>query len=223
MLGESLRRRRKVSSRPPQGPPLRWSRWIPGGLAAVLLSFGTGYATAVFVLFPVPEAAAGGEAAVVVPRLVGRDRAAAEQELQSRGLVLGEVVELPHPSEREGTVIAQAPLAIQQLRPGAAVRIAVSAGRARALVPDIVGLPAEDGVALARRLGFGVERREENAPGPAGVILRVVPAPGRERELPAEITLVVSVPMPVVAAPDTVLLGRPAGDTAAHSSPLPQR
>jgi len=202
MLGDSIRRRRgdrlgwlnKRRTGGPEAPrpPLAARtvlNWMLAGLAAILLSFGTGYALAVQVLFPAPDYRSGAE--VPVPRLIGRELGDAEREIEAAGLQLGEVTRLPHPSKRAGEVLAQTPLPEQQLPPGGEVRLAISAGPARATVPDVVGLPADDAAGLAHRMGFEVNRRTEVAPSAVGRVIRVVPAPGTEQVLPASVTLFV--------------------------------
>lgn len=198
MLGETIRRRRKLDPAPAlprrSTPGLRWSRWIPAGLGAVLLSFGIGYAIAVWAIFPAPDVAA--ENATPLPRLTGRELTQVQSEIEALGLTVGGVMWLPHPMEPAGHVIAQDPLPGQQLRQGGEVRLAVSSGRAQAKVPDVVGLPYSTAEQLARRLGFEVNRVIEMNPGPAGLVVRVMPQPGTERVLPTAITLVVSEPPP---------------------------
>lgn len=197
MLGESIRRRRGQDRRPKssgQGPQrsLPWKRWLLATLLILPLAFGTGYAVAALILFPVTAEAA--DELVAVPQLVGRERAAAEQELQALGLTISEATELPHPFEPAGRVTAQSPLPGQRLYPGAAVQLAVSTGRPQLSVPDLIGLPYRDAATLAENLGFTVNRREETGAGAVDVVLRIEPAPGTTRELPATIVLVVTAP-----------------------------
>ncbi|HEX7052078.1 MAG TPA: PASTA domain-containing protein [Longimicrobiales bacterium] len=223
MLGDSIRRRHRLPRQrgpAPTAPTLRWSRWILGTILALPLCFGVGYAFAVFIVFPVPEETGGDT--VAVPRLIGDDRTEAETALKAAGLVLGEVMSLPHRREPTGTVLAQAPLPGQRLRPGSAVRLAVSSGRQRVVVPDVVGLPVAEATAFAERIGFTVNRREEEAPGRAGMVLGIRPPPGTAHDLPAAITLIVSVPPPPPPEPATVfpadsisLPGRPAFPSSA--------
>ncbi len=223
MLGDSIRRRRRhLESAPPRpvgaAPRLRWSRWILSGLAAVLLSFGTGYVVAVQVLFPAPVEPVGDAAAA--PRLTGKELTDAQAQVEALGLAVGRVRWLPHPEESAGTVIAQDPLPGQRLRPGAEVRLAVSSGRAQTAVPDVVGLPYELAAQLGRRLGFEVNRRTEVASGPEGVVLRVEPRPGTERVLPASITLIVSTKPPSV--PESVPPPADAGGVGADVPGFPR-
>lgn len=184
--------------------PLRWGRWLIAALIALPLAFGTGYAIAALVIFP--AAAEEANDLVPMPKLSGNTRAEAEREIQALGLTIESVTELPHQSAPAGTVTAQSPLPGQLLHAGAPVRFAISAGRPQLPVPDLVGLPFDNAAAVAERLGFTINRRDEQVPGTAGVVLRIEPAPGTPRELPAAITFF------VVAPPDTTEPGLPLPD-----------
>jgi serine/threonine-protein kinase len=204
MLGESMRRRHGHDRRPTYGGQtprrrLRWGRWILATLIIIPFAFGTGYAVAALVVFPVVERDA--DELVAVPQLVGRDRAEAEHALETLGLTLAGTAELPHPFEPAGKVTAQSPIPGQRLQPGAAVQLAISAGRPHLPVPDLIGLPYRDAAALAESLGFTVNRREVPAPGAVGIVTRVEPAPGTMRELPTTIVLLVTA-QPEIVVPD---------------------
>jgi beta-lactam-binding protein with PASTA domain len=187
-----------------------------GALVASTLCFGTGYLIAAHALFPAAESAAAD--LIAVPRLAGRPQADAERELRALGLQVGDVVEVASASEPAGVVVAQSPLATQQLHRRGVVQLAVSSGRARVLVPDLAGLPAADAATLAEGLGFSIERREEPVVGvPAGTVVRVEPLPGTARELPASLTLFVSAPPPQL--PDSVL-GTPLGTPPEPQGPV---
>jgi serine/threonine-protein kinase len=156
---------------------------------------------AALILFPAAEQAA--EELVAVPRLTGRPHADVERDLEALGLTIESTTELPHPFEPAGTVTAQSPVPGQRLHAGAGVRLAVSTGRPQLQVPDLIGLPYRDAASLAEALGFTVNRREEAAPGAVGAVIKVEPAPGTPRELPATIVLVVTAPP--APAPDETL------------------
>jgi len=178
---------------------LRWGRWILSILILLPLSFGTGYGLATIVLFPISETAAND--LVVIPELIDRPLVEVERELAELGLELEETTELPHPIEEEGVVIAQSPVPGQRISPGAGVRLAVSMGRARLQVPDLVGLSYETAASLAEDLGFTIMRREEEGPGTDDLVVRVEPTPGTMTELPATIVLVVNV-IPEIELPE---------------------
>jgi serine/threonine-protein kinase len=104
-----------------------------------------------------------------------------------------------------GRVIAQSPLAGQQLRRGAGVRVAISAGRPRAIVPNVLGFLAERAQSMVQRSGFNVTTVTEQHPTSVGRVIRSDPQPGEERELPFTVTLVISVGLPT-PPPDTTII-----------------
>ena len=218
-MGDSIRRRSggggrgrgRGAGKPPRegtrargragesSPSLDWKRWILGGLGGALLAFVMGWLIAVYVLFPKPALARD---EVAVPSLEGMSLEEASSALATARLDLGRVREMVHPTARRGEVIAQDPVSGQRLRPGSEVRVAVSQGRARVTVPDLVGMPADAALELARRVGFEPERMEEPTVEEAGRVLRTQPAAGERAELPARLLLVVSAGG--LAPPDTL-------------------
>src|SRR5688500_518046 len=108
-------------------------------VGTTLLMFVIGYFTAVRILFPPLAEPANG---IVVPDLAGQTVPAAQQTLRELGLRVTEVMEIEHPSQREGLVTAQSPLPGQQLREMGAVRLAVSAGAPPA--PAALPVPVPD-------------------------------------------------------------------------------
>jgi hypothetical protein len=206
MLGDSVRRRqpqRRTSAGRRPGGPRRWP-WRPLLIAvplALVLPFLIGYLLAVFVFFPPRELAAAG---IAVPQLVGYTELDAQRAISAAGLGTIEPTELPHPSAPAGLVIAQSPLPGQHLRPGADVRVAVSAGRPHALVPDVQGFSAERAESLLRRSGFDVTVASQESPLPAGRVLRTEPERGRDQVLPAVVTLIVSAGPPAPEPQDTL-------------------
>jgi hypothetical protein len=208
MLGESVRRRQRSgrSAHGKPGPRGRRSKWRPLMFVvpiALVLPFIIGYFVAVYVLFPPPPAEVAGTG-IAVPNLVGSSAADARRALVTAGLGDLLVTELPHPTAAAGQVIAQSPLPGQQLRGGAAVRVALSAGRPEVVTPDVYGYSAERAESLLRRAGFDVQRLDEESTLAAGRVIRTEPSPGQLLGLPAVITLVVS-SGPPLPEPDTVV------------------
>ena len=217
-MGDSIRRRRG-SRRGRRGEPggadvvrgdraLDLKRWLLGGLGGAALAFLLGWLIATQLMFP-RTALAGDE--VMVPELTGRMLEDARAQLESARLGVGPVVEMVHPRAMPGEVIAQGPIAGMLLRPGAEVRLAVSRGRARATVPDLVGMPADAAIELARRIGFEPTREEEPTIEEAGTVLRTRPVAGQQAEVPAPLMIVVSggglaPPEPEPVVPDTGLV-----------------
>lgn len=211
MLGESLRRRQKTARSPrPPGGRRRWRPLLVALPLALLVPFALGYLLAVYVIFPPPPDVGG--TGIGVPELVGRPSSEAQRELVAAGLGALEVTELPHPTAPAGQVIAQSPLPGQQLRAGAGVRVALSAGQPRVVVPDVYGYGAERAEVMLQRAGFAVQRAEQESAVPAGRVIRTEPEPAQVLPLPATITLVVSTGPPPAAMdtipPDTLPGGR---------------
>lgn len=124
--------------------PRRVVPWRVIGISvgAALLMFVVGYFLAVRVLFPpLPEPKSG----IVVPRLTGLLVPTAEARLRELGLRVSDVVELAHPTEPAGIIIAQSPLPGQQLRAAGSVRLGVSAGLPRVdTIPQPTPTPPVD-------------------------------------------------------------------------------
>jgi len=218
-MGDSIRRRSgggrsraarrspRDGTRPREGggeSSLDLRTWLLAGLGGAAAAFAAGWLIAVFVVFPKPALARD---EVAVPDLTGLSVDEARTRLGAMRLEVGRVREMVHATAAPGAIIAQDPLGGQRLRPGAEVGLAVSRGRARVTVPDVVGMPADAAIELARRLGFATERMEEPTVEAAGRVLRTRPAGGTQAELPARLLLVVSAgglaPPDTAMAPDT--------------------
>jgi hypothetical protein len=196
LLGDSVKRRQARAAKKPtrpttaKTPSARWTtrHWLLVLIAAAL-PFVMGYAIAVFLLFPPPDVAGEG---IHVPDLVGRTVDDARRELAALQLTVRETTPLPSETAAQGTILAQSPLAGQQLRAGGGVRLAISSGRPRVIVPDVIGFPVERAAALLTRLGFQVQRVDEPSSGEPGRILALDPPPGEELQLPARVSITVS-------------------------------
>jgi beta-lactam-binding protein with PASTA domain len=198
MLGDSMRRRRKAPESEGMrkrrtvgsGSGLSLGRWLLLALGILVVSFGVGYLLSSQLLFPRPETAGTG---IPVPDLTGEDRTTAETVLREAGLEIGEVTELAHGDAEPGRVLAQTPIAGQQLREGAAVSFAVSAGPAEPRVPPVAGLSAGTAREILERAGFAVEVKQTRSPDvPEGVVDRTDPPAGAPRPLPSTVTMIVS-------------------------------
>lgn len=208
MLGDSVRRNlgRSAGGKKPgtkgrgrrPGLPGKWWMWI----AALAIPFGLGWLVATQVLFPKPAVVAEG---TPVPQLVGRSLADAGRELRSAGLGATLATELPNADVPAGVITAQSPLAGQQARAGASVRVAVSSGTPKVAVPDVRGFSEERARTLLRGLGFEVADTVEESSLPAGRVSGIEPGAGAVLQLPATVRLFVSSgPPPDTMAVDTM-------------------
>lgn len=98
---------------------------ILGAVGAALLMFIIGYFVAVRILFPPLAEPKDG---ITVPSLTGLTVAAAEAKLAQLGLRLNETIDITHPSQPPGIIIAQSPIAGQQLRTAGLIQVGVSSG-----------------------------------------------------------------------------------------------
>jgi eukaryotic-like serine/threonine-protein kinase len=162
---------------------------VAAALLVVIGGFVVGYLLSTQVFFPRPETAGTG---IAVPALSGLDRDEAERALRERRLQVGEVVTLASLRVGEGRVLAQSPVAEQQLRPGASVALVVSEGPPAVGVPPVVGLGAATARLLLEQAGFDVAVEETRTAGPRGVVLRTEPGAGQRVRLPAALTMVVN-------------------------------
>ena len=199
MLGDSVRRRQPQRRTPRERSGSKrdrnWKRMLISLAVALLVPFAIGYLIAVFVLFPPTEVSGSG---TPVPDLIGSTTGEAQRKLVEAGLGNMEITELPHPDAEQGTIIAQSPLAGQQLRPGAGLRVALSSGPARVMVPDVLGFSAERAESLLMRAGFTVSRADQESPADSGRVIRTDPEPGMPQVLPATVRLIVSTGPPTL-------------------------
>lgn len=209
MLGDSLRRRRGPDTPADTDPAPRrprrpgrgsgsWQKWLIAALVIGFGSFGVGYLLSTQVLFPRPDTAGTG---IVTPSLYGERQEDAERAIGEAGLEVGEVTELASAQTERGRVLAQDPIPGQQLRRGAAVSIAVSAGRPELAVPPVAGMRQATARELLEGLGFEVAVQLTEGRATEGVVLGSRPESGMARTLPAVVTLLVSSGSP---QPDTV-------------------
>lgn len=180
-------------------------------------SFGVGYMLSTQVLFPRPDTAG---TAIVTPSLYGERREAAERAIGEAGLEIGNVMELASTQTERGRVLAQDPVPGQQLRRGAAVSIAVSAGRPELAVPPVAGMRQSTARELLEGLGFEVAVQRTEGRAAEGVVLGTRPEAGMARTLPAVVTLLVSSGSPAQqdTAPQLTPPSRPS-DTAGGRPP----
>ena len=121
---------KKKAVRRSGGKAVRRVPWRLIGISftCALVMFVIGYFIAVRLLFPPLPAPKNG---IVVPRLAGMTVEQAEQKLRALGLRITETIDIVHPTQPRGIIIAQSPLAGQQLRAAGAVQVGVSAGPPR--------------------------------------------------------------------------------------------
>jgi serine/threonine-protein kinase len=117
-----------------QNKPKR-GRWIAFGLLATLAIAGMGlFAIKLF----------GGNTGIQAPTLVGLSVTDATQTLTDAKLKLGTQTPQNDPSAAPGTVLSQKPEAGTTINEGSAIDVVVSAGQAKATVPDLSSAKSQD-------------------------------------------------------------------------------
>lgn len=180
-------------------------RVIAGVVGGGVLFFLLGYALTALLFFP----GAGGDGIVAVPDLRGSTLAQAGERVERVGLELARGSRLVHPRVPAGAVLAQTPLPGEEVRPGATVRVILSAGPARRPVPEVELLTADRAGLLLQQTGFRVQLRSVPSERSAGRVLGVRPEPGTVLSLPATVQLRVSAGPPRVAVPSLAGLPPP--------------
>jgi len=157
-----------------------------------------GYLFAVWVLFPAPGPPRDVRA---TPDLRDAELAVATELIAETGLVLGSVRLLRHPTVDSGRVLGQSPLPTQLALPDDTVDLVVSLGPERREVPEVRRLRGDRAADLLEASGFLVVVDSVDSPVARGRVVNVQPAEGTPVELPAEVTVTVSLGPPTVRMP----------------------
>ena len=120
-----------------------------------------------------------GEAATIVPALVGQGQRAAEVRIAQDGLALAEVAEIRSHDYQPDAVVAQDPAAGTH---GGEVALLVNRGERGVsyVMPDLIGVDGDRASELLRNRGFRVALvGTQPYPGvPSGIVIRQTPAGG---------------------------------------------
>jgi serine/threonine-protein kinase len=196
---------RAVPPPPPPGPGgedggrRRWP-WVTLALLALL-----GAAIAAFAITR-PDR-------VKVPNEVGKPAQQAVSELAREGLKpeLRSVKSQATP----GTVVKTDPAAGEEVERGSTVRLDVSTGPGKKLVPDVRGKPKAEALKILNRAGFNVTDEEEHSSSvEAGLAIRTDPAGGKEADAGSRVVLFVSTGPERVTVPKVVGLSKSAARAA---------
>lgn len=137
-----------------------------------------------------------------VPDLAGMTREQAAAALKQAGLELDPEVEEKHDTDAAGTVLSQSPAAGAQLSKGSKVRITVSKGAEKIMVPDLTGLSFDDAKRALEAQELKATLKLVDSERPEGRVVTVVGA-GQEVNTGDSVTLEVSNGM-LIQAPDLV-------------------
>ncbi len=142
---------------------------------------------------------------VVVPQLVGQQRADAESALRKIGLTVGKVTEEQTLAQPPGTVTAQTPKAGAEAAAGSAVSISV-ATTPKVMLPMVIGAPIEDAqVRLAQSgLRTGAITYELDRKVRPGFVKSQIPSEATEVTVGVPVALTVSMGGVAGRVPDVV-------------------
>lgn len=113
---------------------------------------GSGYLVAALVLFPSPLLPNERN----VTRVIGLGADEARQELQQKGLSVEIAGTEPHPTAASGVIVWQDPAEGTAVPRGSVVRLTVSGGPPRVMVPDVRGLDLDLAQRLLKAVGLTV-------------------------------------------------------------------
>jgi beta-lactam-binding protein with PASTA domain/serine/threonine protein kinase len=115
----------------------------------------------------------------VVPELVGKTAAEAEEALTAAGIAVGEIGEEFHDEVAQGLVISQSVPAGDELRRDMTVSIVVSKGRQPIEIEDFTGRPLAEAEQALTAAGFKVVVDERADPSiPVGTVISQEPSAG---------------------------------------------
>ncbi|MQA92184.1 MAG: PASTA domain-containing protein [Gemmatimonas sp.] len=150
---------------------------------------------------------AAASSVVLVPDVREMQVEDAEGAMTSLGLEVEVGDSFPNPNVPGGAVLAQTPLPGEEVSPGAAVRLIISTGRPRPVVPDIDAMPISLATRALETAGFEVLVEQDSTPGDSGRVVGVDPPPGTSIPLPATVRLRVGGGYEIVEMP--TLIGMP--------------
>jgi len=196
MTGRPPLREQEESQRTRFGGP---AAFLVGALVVALLAFALGFVASSVLWFR-----GAASEVIALPDLRGQTEETARTTLRRIGVGLELGPALENPEVEAGRILAQSPLPGEEVSPGAAVRVVLSAGPETRVIPDVRALRGSQARDQLTRHGFETVMEERVDDAPAGRILDIVPSPGSRIALPATVRLVVSSGPPMQTVPDVI-------------------
>lgn len=133
-------------------------------------------------------------AVLEVPNLLGLTQQEARDQIEDRGLVVGDVDQEQDPNQPAGRVIGQAPEVGARVQEGSSVDLVVNVGRRQVSVPNVTGTRVDRAQSLLEAADLTLGQVEEyfHATEPEGMVYDQGPSPGTIVEEGTAITLSVS-------------------------------
>ncbi len=202
--------RRRTSSGPRVGMILGWLK--PGAWLAALshgherrLFLGSftvfllaGYFLAALLLFPAPFFAE----TMAVPDLTGMSRSQAEEALQARALVAGDLESVKHPTVPAGSIVWQDPPAGVVVPEGTSIQLSVSQGPQQIPVPDVANYTGELARLLIESAGLTPIIDSVQTPLPRGEVENTRPRAGASLRPGDVVRILVSIGPATVVVPN---------------------
>ncbi|HEV7962169.1 MAG TPA: Stk1 family PASTA domain-containing Ser/Thr kinase [Actinoplanes sp.] len=139
-----------------------------------------------------------------VPDISGMELAAAKAELDSVKLKLKQGDKQYSDTVPEGVVISSDPKADTPLKPGDAVTVVISKGRAPITVPDLSGKNINDARAQLQQLGLSAVEEYQDSQQPADTVIGQSPKAGTGAQTNDQIKLQVSKGPALVTVPHVI-------------------
>ena len=164
--------------------------WVVGAVVVVLAALGIAWAAGVFDSEPTVKQ-------VAVPNLVGMTEQGATTALEQAGLKVGKVTSELTDKGPAGTVVAQDPVAGQEVAEGGSVALTVSTGASPSptptlAVPNVVGTTEAVAVQTLGGAGFVAVIAKEASLTPAGEVVSQSPTAGVMAASGSKVTITVS-------------------------------
>jgi serine/threonine-protein kinase len=179
----NVRRRRQKAEKEGQSRVNPKAVLVVGGVALGAFLIGYGVTALAFTT---------GNAATdiaLVPDVRQLNLADATSRLRDADLTLAVGDSFPNAEVAAGAVLAQTPLPGQEVSIGSEVRVMVSTGQPRPVVPDVAAMPLAMALRSLQAAGFEVVVEEMPGEGSPGRVVDVAPTAGTSVPLPATVVL----------------------------------
>lgn len=110
----------------------------------------------------------------------------------------------PNPMVPAGAILAQSPLPGQEVGPRTEIRVIVSTGQPRPIVPDVDAMPVALATRVLQTAGFQVLVEEAPGEGTLGMVFGTVPEAGTAVPLPATVRIWVGGARPPFEMPSVI-------------------
>ncbi|MFE9562573.1 Stk1 family PASTA domain-containing Ser/Thr kinase [Streptomyces sp. NPDC006487] len=147
----------------------------------------------------------------VVPKFIGETLEAAKANGDNVGLVVQQDGEMPCDAAPKGSVCEQSPAEGLKVDKNSVVKVKVSTGAPKVLVPNVMSLAIADAEKELQGKGFQIEKKTVESERPAGTVIEQNPKSG-EAEKGSTIELTVAKEISKVTVPD--LTGKSQGDAS---------